>query len=85
MDKLSQQTAEDLYRKAQATRTSFIATLIASGSLTAADLAHTLSGVFGAPLLDIDAIDPLRLTRDLLDNKLSRPTGSWRCTSAATA
>ncbi len=38
--------------------------------MSAADLAHTVSAVFGAPLLDLEAIDPLRLPKDLLDAKI---------------
>ncbi len=67
---LSQKVAEDIYRKSQANRSSFIAELTGSGSVSALDLAHTVSAVFGAPLLDIDAIDPVRLPRDLLDAKI---------------
>ena len=68
--KLTQKTAEDIYRKSQISRTSFIAELTGTGAVSAADLAHTVSSVFGAPLLDLNAIDPLRLPRDLLDTKI---------------
>ena len=68
--KLTQKSAEDIYKKSQISRTSFIAELTGSGAVSAADLAHTVSAVFGAPLLDLDAIDPLRLPKELLDNKI---------------
>ena len=68
--KLTQKSAEDIYRKSQASRSSFIAELTGTGAVSAADLAHTVSSVFGAPLLDLDAIDPLRLPKDLLDAKI---------------
>lgn len=68
--KLTQKTAEEIYTKSQAARISFIAELTGSGVVSAADLAHTVSSVFGAPLLDLDAIDPLRLPKDLLDPKI---------------
>ncbi len=68
--KLTQKSAEDIYKKSQTSRTSFIAELTGSGAVSAADLAHTVSAVFGAPLLDLDAIDPLRLPKELLDNKI---------------
>ena len=71
-EKLTQKSAEDIYRKSQASRTSFIAELTGSGVVSAADLAHTVSAVFGAPLLDLNAIDPLKLPRDLLDAKISQ-------------
>ena len=38
--------------------------------MSAADLAHTMSTAFGAPLLDLDAIDLQRLPKDLLDPKI---------------
>ncbi|BFO56953.1 MULTISPECIES: type IV-A pilus assembly ATPase PilB [Comamonadaceae] len=67
---LSQKVAEDIYRKSQVNRSSFIAELTGSGSVSPINLAHTVSSVFGAPLLDIEAIDPLRLPRDVLDPKI---------------
>ena len=68
--KLPAKTAEDIYQKSVSNRSSFIAELTGSGEVSAFDLAHTLSNAFGAPLLDLDAIDPQRLPRDLLDGKL---------------
>jgi type IV pilus assembly protein PilB len=68
--KLEQKFAEDIFRKAQTSRSSFIAELIGSGALSATDLAHTLSLAFAAPLIDLDAIDPKRLPKGLLDNKI---------------
>jgi type IV pilus assembly protein PilB len=68
--KLPQRLAEDIYQKALSQRTSFIAELMASGAVSAADLAHTMSAAFAAPLLDLDAIDPQRLPKDLLDAKI---------------
>jgi len=68
--KLTQKAAEDIYKKSQVGRTSFIAELTGSGVVSATDLAHTVSAVFGAPLLDLEAIDPLRLPKDLLDVKI---------------
>ena len=68
--RLSQQSAEEIFRKSQSNRTRFIAELTSAGAVTSADLASTISAVFGAPLLDLDAIDPARLPRDLLDSKI---------------
>ncbi len=68
--KLGQKAAEDLYRKAQSSRTSFIAELTGSGAVSASDLAHTMSTAFAAPLLDLEAIDPQRLPKGLLDPKI---------------
>ena len=68
--KLSQKSAEEIYKRAHASRTSFIADLTGSGAVSAFDLAHTMSAAFGAPLLDLGAVDPERLPRGLLDSKL---------------
>jgi len=68
--KLGQKSAEDIYRKASSGRTSFIAELTGSGSVSASDLAHTMSSAYAAPLVDLDAIDPQRLPKGLLDVKI---------------
>lgn len=67
--KLGQKAAEDIFRKAQAGRTSFIAELTGSGAVSASDLAHVMSVSFAAPLLDLNAIDPHRLPKNLIDAK----------------
>ena len=68
--KLGQKAAEDIFRKAQSGRTSFIAELTGSGVVSASDLAHTMSTAFAAPLLDLSAIDTQRLPKGLLDTKI---------------
>ena len=68
--KLGQKAAEDIYRKAQSSRTRFIAELTGSGAVSAFDLAHTMSTAFAAPLLDLEAIDVHRLPKGLLDSKI---------------
>ncbi len=67
---LNQKTAEDIYRKAQVSRTNFISELIESGSVFASALAHTMSSAFAAPLVDLDAVDVSRLPKGLLDSKI---------------
>jgi len=68
--KLGQKAAEDIFRKALSSRTSFIAELTGSGVVSASDLAHTMSTAFAAPLLDLSAIDSQRLPKGLLDAKI---------------
>ena len=68
--KLGQKSAEDIFRKAQSSRTSFIAELTGSGAVSASDLAHTMSSAYAAPLLDLEAIDVQRLPKGLLDGKI---------------
>jgi type IV pilus assembly protein PilB len=68
--KLGQRAAEESYKKAVATKKSFIAELVGSGAVSAIDLAHTLSEAFALPLLDLNAIDTQRLPKGLLDAKI---------------
>jgi len=68
--KLGQKSAEEIFRKAETNRTSFIAELTGSGAVSPSDLAHTMSTAFGAPLIDLDAIDPQRLPKGILDGKI---------------
>ncbi|MDR0274171.1 MAG: type IV-A pilus assembly ATPase PilB [Burkholderiaceae bacterium] len=67
---LTQAAAQDIFRRAKAGKRSFVAELTSSGAVSAINLAHILSATFAAPLLDIGAIDPQRLPKDLLDAKL---------------
>jgi type IV pilus assembly protein PilB len=68
--KIGQRAAEDIFVKAKNSRTSFIAELTGSGAVSPFDLAHIMSQAFAAPLLDLDAIDVMRLPRNLLDAKI---------------
>ena len=68
--KLTEAVAEEVSRKASASKSSFVAQLVASGHLSAAELAHHIAQIFSTPLLDLDTIDPTRLPKDLLDAKL---------------
>lgn len=68
--KLGQKPAEEIYRKSVSGKTSFMAELVGSGAVSSADLAHTLSASFAAPLVDLDAVDPQRLPKGLLDPKI---------------
>ncbi len=67
--KLEQKAAEEIYSKSIAHKTSFISELVGSGIVSASDLAHTLSQAFAAPLVNLDALDPQRLPKGLLDQK----------------
>ncbi len=68
--RIETKTAEDLLKKAQLGKTSFVAELTSSGTVSSYELAHTVSKMFGAPLIDLSALDNARLPRDLLDTKL---------------
>jgi type IV pilus assembly protein PilB len=68
--KLNAKTAEGLVKTATERKTSFVAAMIAAGSVSAADLAHTLSSALALPVLDLATIDQERLPRNVLDAKL---------------
>jgi type IV pilus assembly protein PilB len=68
--KLGAKSAEALVKSAADRKTSFVAALIAAGSVSAADLAHTLANALALPVLDLAAIDPERLPRNVIDSKL---------------
>ena len=68
--KLTQKSAEEVTQRAQALRKSFIAEVTGSGAVSASELAHILSQMFTAPLIDLAAVDPMRLRQDLIDPKL---------------
>lgn len=69
--KLDAKAAETLARTAREQRRSFVSLLVASGQVSATDLAHTLSGALAVPLLDLSVVDAQRLPRNLIDAKLS--------------
>ena len=68
--KLKVQRAEELTASAREKRVSFIADLLDAGDMTPSTLAHNLSTALAVPLLDLDAVDPQRLPRTILDAKL---------------
>ncbi|MEN9843605.1 MAG: hypothetical protein RLZZ612_1434 [Pseudomonadota bacterium] len=70
--KLKHGTADEIYKKALTSRSSFIAELTGSGAVSAADLAHVVSSAFSAPLLDLATVDVQRLPKDLLDAKFAK-------------
>ncbi len=69
--KLGSKAAEDLARSAKERRISFIGAVIASGAVSAIDLAHTLSTALALPLLDLSAVDFERLPKNVVDPKLA--------------
>jgi type IV pilus assembly protein PilB len=69
--KLSAKAAEDLARGAKERRTSFVSAVIAAGAVQPTDLAHTLSSALALPLLDLNAVDLVRLPKGILDPKMA--------------
>jgi type IV pilus assembly protein PilB len=68
--KLGAKTAEALVKSAADRKTSFVSALISAGSVSAADLAHTLANALALPVLDLAAVDAERLPRNVIDGKL---------------
>ncbi|WP_290872841.1 type IV-A pilus assembly ATPase PilB [Aquabacterium sp.] len=69
--KLDVKAAESLTKTARDTKRSFVSTLVGSGAIQSADLAHTLSRALAVPVMDLAAIDMQRLPKGVIDNKLS--------------
>ncbi|MFG6463567.1 type IV-A pilus assembly ATPase PilB [Roseateles sp. DXS20W] len=70
--KLQTKAAEDLVRQAREKKTSFVNAVIASGQVSASDLAHTLSSALALPLLDLSAMDPQKMPQNVIDGKLAQ-------------
>ncbi len=69
--KLNEKTAEGLVRSTRDKKISFVASVIAAGAVSPADLAHTLSSALALPLLDLNAVDAQKLPRNIIDAKLA--------------
>ncbi|MCE9660210.1 MAG: type IV-A pilus assembly ATPase PilB [Burkholderiales bacterium] len=69
--KLNAKTAEELVRSSRDKRSSFVASVIAAGAVSPSDLAHTLATALALPLLDLSAIDALKLPKNIIDAKLA--------------
>ncbi|MFT7723155.1 MAG: type IV-A pilus assembly ATPase PilB [Roseateles sp.] len=70
--KLQGKAAEELVKQAREKKTSFVNAVIAGGQVSPSDLAHTLSSALALPLLDLAAMDPQRMPRDIIDAKLAQ-------------
>ena len=69
--KLNAKVAEDLVRNSKDKHSSFVASVIAAGAVSPADLAHTLATALALPLLDLSAVDSQRLPRNVIDGRLA--------------
>ncbi len=68
--KLPATVGEELSHKALSSKTNFVAQVISSGTLSATDLAHHISSIFGIPVVDVAALDVAHIPKGLLDDKL---------------
>jgi len=69
--KLNAKAAEDLVKGAKDKKSSFVASVIAAGAVSPADLSHTLANALALPLLDLNAVDSQKLPRSIIDSKLA--------------
>jgi type IV pilus assembly protein PilB len=69
--KINAKAAEELVKSSKEQRRSFVSAAVAAGTISAADLAHTLSSALAVPLLDLNAVDIQRLPKNVIDNKMS--------------
>ncbi|WP_457331547.1 type IV-A pilus assembly ATPase PilB [Rhizobacter sp. P5_C2] len=69
--KLNAKTAEDLVKSSKERKASFVSAAIAAGAVSSSDLAHTLSTALALPLLDLNAVDPQKLPKNVIDAKLT--------------
>lgn len=69
--KLNAKTAEDLVKTSKDKKASFVAAAIAAGAVSPSDLAHTLATALALPLLDLNAVDPQKLPKNVIDGKLT--------------
>jgi type IV pilus assembly protein PilB len=69
---LTQKAAEDISKTARDRRASFVASVLGTGSVKPAELAHVLARALALPLVDLNAVDLSRAPRNILDAKLSQ-------------
>jgi type IV pilus assembly protein PilB len=69
--KLTNKAAEALAKGAVERKSRFVTELISAGSVSASDLAHTLSTSLALPVIDLAALQLDKLPRNLLDAKLA--------------
>ena len=64
--------AREASAEAQKTRVPFVTHLVQANLVSASDIANAASEEFGTPLLDITALDPEAIPKNLVDEKLIR-------------
>ncbi|MBL8359901.1 MAG: type IV-A pilus assembly ATPase PilB [Rubrivivax sp.] len=69
--KLTAKAAEDFVKQSKERKVSFVTAVIGAGAVQPTDLAHTLSAALALPLLDLNAVDPAKLPRSVLEGKIA--------------
>ena len=68
--KLTAKTAEELLKSARDRKASFVSAVVGAGAIKSDELAHTLATALALPLVDLNALDPQKLPRNLVDQKI---------------
>jgi type IV pilus assembly protein PilB len=69
--KLTPKAAEEAVKASRERKIGFVDAVVSAGTISATDLAHTLSSALALPLIDLAAVDMQRLPRGVIDNKLA--------------
>jgi type IV pilus assembly protein PilB len=69
--KLNAKAAEELVRSSREKRSSFVTAVLGAGAVSPSDLAHTLANALALPLLDLSAVDAVKLPKNIIDAKLA--------------
>ena len=67
--KLTAKAAQEISKAARERKTSFIAAAMSAGAVKPDELAHALSSALALPLLDLNAVDLMKLPRNIVDQK----------------
>jgi type IV pilus assembly protein PilB len=69
--KLTPKAAEELSKNARDRKANFVATVVGANAVRPDEIAHALSTALALPLLDLNAVDPQKLPRNILDAKIA--------------
>ncbi|MBU6257016.1 MAG: type IV-A pilus assembly ATPase PilB [Burkholderiales bacterium] len=69
--KLSQKAAEEHIKASRDRKISFVSAVVGAGAIKSDELAHCLSAALALPLIDLNAVDPVKLPRNLVDQKIA--------------
>jgi type IV pilus assembly protein PilB len=69
--KLSAKAADELVKSARERKVSFAAAVVGANAIKSDELAHTLAHALALPLLDLNAVDPQKLPRGIVDAKIT--------------
>ena len=69
--KLTAKAAEEHIKTSRERKISFVSAVVGAGAIKPDELAHCLSTALALPLIDLNAVDPVKLPRNLVDQKIA--------------